>query len=68
MNAIDLVSWIALVVTALWVLLAKDPTDSPEAPPPGLTGRSLSPRADAGNPSRGGGIPKAERLRLERLL
>ena len=64
MTAIDLVSWIALVATALWVLLAKDPTDSPEAPPPGLTIESQPPLADAGKPCEASGI----RIPLERVL
>lgn len=67
MTAIDLVSWLAVVVTALWALLAKDPTDSPEAPPLRLTIESQPPLADAGKPSQASGIPHPERLRLERL-
>lgn len=75
MTAIDLVSWLAVVVTALWALLAKDPTDSPEAPPLRLIdgGRPLAldlptaRQATDENRATGSGIPHPERLRLERL-
>lgn len=64
MNSIDLVSWLAVVVTALWALLAKDPDASPEAPPLRLTIESQPPLADAGKPCEASGI----RIPLERVL
>lgn len=66
---IDAVSWVCLVIVALWVVLKPDDDESTEAPPPRLTlgapppGRILP---TEGKPSEAGGIPHVERLRLER--
>lgn len=69
MTALDLVSWLAVTLTALWVVLSPDPTNSPEAPPPGLTlVRDPPPELAERKRSDAGGIPHAERLRLERVL
>lgn len=68
---IDAVSWLCLVVVALWVVLHPSEEESTEAPPPRLTLGAPPPGCNLpteGKTSESGGIPHVERLRLERYL
>ena len=69
MSSIDAVSWIALVVIALWVVLHPDEDESTEAPPLRLIDGAPPPGCilpTVENRATGSGIPHAERIQLER--